>query len=34
MSEENKDKIIRGVFYDADGGFGSINEALKKHIIY
>ena len=30
MVEESKDKIIRGVYYDADGGFGSISEAYKK----
>ena len=25
-----KDKIIRGVYYDADGGFGSINDTYKQ----
>ena len=31
----DKDKIIRGVYYDADDGFGSINETYKKahHIL-
>ena len=31
----DKDKIIRGVYYDADDGFGSLNETYKKahHIL-
>ena len=35
MSEESKDNVIRGVSYDTDGGFGSINETYKAthHII-
>ena len=33
---EDKDKIIRGVYYDATDGFGSIYETyiLRNHIIY
>ena len=27
---EDKDKIIRGVYYDADDGFGSINDTYKQ----
>ena len=27
---EDKDKIMRGVYYDADDGFGSINDAYKQ----
>ena len=30
MSKEDKDKIIRGVYYDADTGFGSINETYQQ----
>ena len=29
MSKEDKDKIIRQVYYDADTGFGSIAETYK-----
>ena len=27
---EDKDKIIRGVYYDADDGLGSINDTYKQ----
>ena len=30
MSKEDKYKIIRGVYYDADTGFGSINETYQQ----
>ena len=30
MSEEDKDKISRGVYRDADTGFGSINETYQQ----
>ena len=30
MSKEDKDKIIRGVDYDADTGFGSINDTYQQ----
>ena len=34
MSKEDKDNIIRGVYYDADTGFGSINEITNKQRTY
>ena len=27
---EDKDEIIRGAYYDADNGFGSINDTYKQ----
>ena len=30
MDKEDKDKIIRGVYYDSDTGFGSIAETYKE----
>ena len=30
MSKEDKDKVIRGVYYDADTGFGSINDTYQQ----
>ena len=30
MSKEDKDKIIRGVCYDADTGFGAINDTYQQ----
>ena len=30
MSKEGKDKVIRGVYYDADTGFGSINDTYQQ----
>ena len=27
---EDKDKVIRGVYHDADNGFGSINDTYKQ----
>ena len=30
MNKEDKDKIIRGGYYDADTGFGSINETYQQ----
>ena len=30
MSKEDKDKVIRQVYYDADTGFGSIAETYKE----
>ena len=30
MSKEGKDKIIRGFYYDADTGFGSINDTYQQ----
>ena len=30
MSEESKDKITRGVYYDKENGFGSINATYKQ----
>ena len=30
MNMEDKDKIIRGVYYDADAGFGSINDTYQQ----
>ena len=29
MSKDEKDKVIRQVYYDADTGFGSIAETFK-----
>ena len=34
MSKEDKDKIIRQVYYDADTGFGSIAETYKASTKY
>jgi len=30
MSKEDKDKVIRGVYYDADTRFGSINDTYQQ----
>jgi hypothetical protein len=30
MSKGDKDKVIRGVYYDADTGFGSINDTYQQ----
>ena len=30
MSKEDRDKVIRGVYYDADTGFGSINDTYQQ----
>ena len=30
MSKEDKDKLVRGVYYDADAGFDSINDTYKQ----
>ena len=30
MSKQDKDKIFRGVYYDADTGFGSINDTYQQ----
>ena len=29
MSKEEKDKIIRQIYYDADSGFGGVSETYK-----
>ena len=30
MSEEDKNKVIRSVYYDVDTGFGSINDTYQQ----